>query len=431
MVRSLFAKTALILSCTVLALLVFTVAISSYYVTDVNNKERAAELASVIALTAKTYVGLPKGSKREFLYELKQDNLILGRGNERLIRGPVPDFYRSVARMVSTKLAIPVSVSQMQGKTNHYWIDIIFEGQLVRLGVSKSKPSLPLPILAIAIMTVIAVMAVTASLFLIRRATKPLERLADAAKTVGRGGRPEPLPESGPHEFSEATKAFNQMSADVHNLLENRTILLSGISHDIRTPLTRLALATEMLPKETDDELQDELRSVHRDIERIVEQYLSLTRSLESAEYEIIVVADILNDVIAELTFESNQEVVTKGDENCTISSSSYALRAVVVNILGNAIRYGLGSEVLVRWHKQDGSVHVSILDNGPGIPDIQKKEIFRPFYRLEGSRNSSSGGSGLGLAIVDNIVRRHKWSIKVCDRVGGGTEVVISIPNA
>ena len=431
MVRSLFAKTALILSCTVLALLVFTVAISSYYVTDANNKERAAELASVIALTAKTYVGLPKGSKREFLYELKQDNLILGRGNERLIRGPVPDFYRSVARMVSAKLAIPVSVSQMQGKTNHYWIDIKFEGQLVRLGVSKPKPSLPLPILAIAIMTVIAVMAIIASLFLIRRATKPLERLADAAKTVGRGGRPEPLPESGPHEFSEATKAFNQMSADVHNLLENRTILLSGISHDIRTPLTRLALATEMLPKETDDELQEELWSVHRDIERIVEQYLSLTRSLDSVEHEIIVVADLLNDVITELTFESNQEVVTKGDESCTISSSSYAIRAVMVNILGNAIRYGLGSEVSVRWHKQDSSIHISILDNGPGIPDIQKKEIFRPFYRLEDSRNISSGGSGLGLAIVDHIVRRHKWSIKVCDRVGGGTEVVVSIPGA
>lgn len=430
MIKSLFAKTALIISSTMLALLVFAVVISSYYVTDTSNKERAAELASVIALTATTYVGLTKGSKRDFLYELKQDNLVVGRGNERLIKGPVPDFYRLVARLVAGKLDSPASVAQMQGKPNHYWIDIKLEGQLVRLGVGRPKSTLPLPILGIAVMIAIAIVAILACFLLIRRATKPLERLANAAKTVGRGGRPEPLEETGPHEFSEATKAFNQMSEDVHNLLENRTILLSGISHDIRTPLTRLALATEMLPQETDEELQEELRNVHRDIERIVEQYLSLTRSLDESKRETIVFSDLLNDVVAELTFESSQEVVAEGDENCVISSSSYALRAVIVNILGNAIRYGLNFAIVVRWHSKDGFFYVSVLDNGPGIPDTQKKEIFRPFYRLEGSRNTSSGGSGLGLAIVDHIVHRHNWSVEVRDRVGGGTEVLLVIPD-
>jgi two-component system osmolarity sensor histidine kinase EnvZ len=430
MKKTLFAKTALIISSAMLFLLLFTVAVSSYYVSDTNNKASAEELASLMILTAKTYATLPEGSRRGFVKKLKQDSqLILGHGDERLARrANVPGYYQIVAKMISAKLRSPVGVAQQLGKEHRYWIDIKLDGQLVRLGIGKPEPMLPIPVMAIAIMLAIALVAIVASLYLMKRITRPLEEIAIAAQTIGRGQKPKPLEESGLQEFSDTAKAFNQMSRDVHDLLENRTILLSGISHDIRTPLTRLALVTEMLPKETDDELQEELRGVHRDIERIVAQYLSLTRSLDTSDTENIVFSELLNDVIAELTFETNQKVILSGDEDVVITTSTYALRAVVVNIVSNALRYGDGELVEVCWQNVDNSLEISILDRGPGIPDEQKEAIFQPFYRLETSRNTETGGTGLGLAIVNQIIRQYGWTIEVRDRIGGGTEMVVRV---
>ena len=430
MTKTLFAKTAVIISSAMLFLLLFTVAVSSYYISDTNDKASAEELASLMILTAQTYTTLPEGSRREFVQKLKQDSqLILGHGDERLSRrANVPSYYLTVAKIISSKLRSPVSVAQQLGKDRRYWVDFKMDGKLVRIGIGKPKSMLPIPVVAIVIMLTIALLAIVTSLYLMKRVTSPLGKMALAAKTIGQGRKPEPLSETGPQELADTAKAFNQMSKDVHNLLENRTILLSGISHDIRTPLTRLALATEMLPKETDEELQDELRNVHRDIERIVNQYLSLTRSLDEGDSEHIVFADLLSDVIAELTFETDQEVITNGDEDTAITISAYALRAVVINVLSNALRYGAEQSVEVCWQKVDNSLEISILDRGPGIPDGQKEAVFQPFYRLEGSRNVSTGGTGLGLAIVNQIARQYDWKIEVRDRIGGGTEVIVRV---
>ena len=428
--KTLFVKIAIIISSALLLLQVLSVAVGSYYMKDISDKERAVELASLIVLAAQTYVDLPEDSKKEFAQKLKhQDHLILGRGNEHLDKsGAIPLYYRVVARQVSERIGSPVRVVKQAGKSERYWLDMALDGEHIRLGLNKRRSEWLIPTVAIMIMGAIALIAILASLYLMKKITKPLERMAVAAKTIGRGQKPEPLEESGLQEFSDTAKAFNQMSRDIHDLLENRTILLSGISHDIRTPLTRLALVTEMLPKETDDELQEELRSVHRDIERIVAQYLSLTRSLDTSDTESIVFSELLSDVIAELTFETNQKVILSGDENVVITTSTYALRAVVINILSNALRYGAGQSVDVCWKRVDNSLEISILDRGLGIPDDQKEAIFQPFYRLEGSRNTATGGTGLGLAIVNQIVRQYDWKVEVCDRMGGGTEIIVVV---
>jgi len=429
--KTLFVKIAIIISSALLLLQVLSVAVGSYYMKDTNDQERAGELASLIVLTAQTYVDLPEDSKKAFARRLKyQDHLILGRGNEHLDKsGAIPLYYRVVARQVSEQIGSPVRVVKQADRSERYWLEMTLEGQHIRLGViNKRRPEGLIPKVAIMIMGAIALIAILASLYLMKKITRPLEKMAVAAKTIGRGQKPEPLEESGLQEFSDTAKAFNQMSRDVHDLLENRTVLLSGISHDIRTPLTRLALVTEMLPKETDDELQGELRNVHRDIERIVTQYLSLTRSLDKSGTESIVFSELLNDVIAELTFDTDQQVMSSGDEDVVITTSTYALRAVVVNILSNALRYGDDKAVEVCWKGDGGALEISILDRGTGIPDEQKEAIFQPFYRLEGSRNISTGGTGLGLAIVNQIARQYDWTIEVCNRTGGGTEVIVRV---
>ena len=428
--KTLFVKIAIIISSALLLLQVLSVAVGSYYMKDTNDKERAGELASLIVLTTQTYVDLPENSKKAFVQRLKQqDRLILGRGNEHLDKvSVIPLYYRVVARQISVRIGSPVRVVKQAGKSERYWFDMKFEGHHIRLGVNKPRPERFIPTVAIMIMAAIAFIAILASLYLMKKITKPLEKIAIAAKIMGQGQKPEPLEESGLQEFSDTAKAFNQMSRDVHDLLENRTILLSGISHDIRTPLTRLALVTEMLPKEIDNELQEELHCVHRDIERIVAQYLSLTRSLDKSDTESIIFSDLLHDVIAELTFETDRQVIPVGDEDAAITTSAYALRAVVVNILSNALRYGAGQSVDVCWQSDDNFFEFSILDRGPGIPDEQKEAIFQPFYRLESSRNTSTGGTGLGLAIVNQIARQYDWKIEVRNRIGGGTEVIVRV---
>jgi len=428
--KTLFVKIAIIISSALLLLQVLSVVVGGYYAKDTSEKVRSGELVSLIVLTAQTYVDLPDDSKRVFAQKLKyQDYIILGRGNEHLDKASAaPVYYRLVAKQVSKRIGNPVRVAKQAGKSERYWFDMKLEDQHIRLGVNKPRPERFIPTVAIMIMAAIAFIAILASLYLMKKITKPLEKIAIAAKIMGRGQKPEPLEESGLQEFSDTAKAFNQMSRDVHDLLENRTILLSGISHDIRTPLTRLALVTEMLPKEIDNELQEELRCVHRDIERIVAQYLSLTRSLDKSDTESIIFSDLLHDVIAELTFETDRQVIPVGDEDASITTSAYALRAVVVNILSNALRYGAGQSVDVCWQSDDNFLEISILDRGPGIPDEQKEAIFQPFYRLESSRNTSTGGTGLGLAIVNQIARQYDWKIEVRNRIGGGTEVIVRV---
>jgi two-component system osmolarity sensor histidine kinase EnvZ len=218
-----------------------------------------------------------------------------------------------------------------------------------------------------------------AAWWLARRTTRPLQRLQQAVTSLGRGQTPEHLPETGPREIAALSRCFNEMTKQVENLLAARTVLLAGVLHDLRTPLARLRLAVEMLVEKPSTELAAQ---VEGDIEA------------------------------ADITLE-----VPVG-----------ALRRILANLLENALRYGGGRPVTLQVETGNGLCRIGVLDRGPGIPATEREAVFRPFYRLEASRNVGTGGSGLGLAIVRQLAAAQGWDVSLDARPGGGLAVWLQI---
>ena len=218
------------------------------------------------------------------------------------------------------------------------------------------------------------------------------------------------------------------MSTDVQALLENRTVLLSGISHDLRTPLTRLNLALEMLPDNVDDELRNELKEAIGNMELIIAEYMQLAKGLEQDSLKTTHIQSLIGDIVSELNQDKNQLIQLTGDDTCQINTYTEALHRVLFNLIENAIRYGENKPIDITWHCDKDVTTIVINDRGPGIPEQHREAIFRPFYRLEGSRNRNSGGSGLGLAIVEQLVNQRGWKIAIDDTAEGGTQITLSL---
>ncbi|MBE9568128.1 MAG: two-component sensor histidine kinase [Proteobacteria bacterium] len=246
---------------------------------------------------------------------------------------------------------------------------------------------------------------------------------------VGKGRWPDPIREEGPEELVVLARGFNRMNVQVKELLANRTTLLAGIAHDLRTPLTQIQLALSMLPDEGGD--RDLMNSIHGDlnvINRLIGETLSI--SLELAE-ETAMPTDIameLDDIISKLQTDDAVIKWSRG-KPCNRMLQPLALRRIITNLLSNALRYGASKPVSVTYDCQERVVSIQIMDNGPGIPAEHTEAVFRPFFRLEKSRGSETGGSGLGLAIVRQLADANGWKVQLIPRAEGGTNAVLTIP--
>ena len=269
-------------------------------------------------------------------------------------------------------------------------------------------------------------MAVLSSLLLVRKITKPVQNLSKAAAIIGAGGIPDPLLEKGPKELAETAKAFNKMSTDVQSLLENRTVLLGGISHDLRTPLTRMKMALEMLANSVDAELSSELVEAVDNMELIIQEYMQLTKGLEDENIERINLNALITDIVREIKPDKTQIINITGGADYQFETYAVALHRVLFNLIENAISYGNKNPISISWKQQGSALELAITDQGSGIPAQHQEKIFRPFYRLESSRNRASGGSGLGLAIVDQIITRRGWKISLVSNDNGTTITVL-----
>ncbi|MCK4674833.1 MAG: two-component sensor histidine kinase [Gammaproteobacteria bacterium] len=324
---------------------------------------------------------------------------------------------------------ISIRTSQGTDGTQWFWVDIPISDGILRFGFSRSRigvePSLAFFILLVTGLYLTFITAV----ILTRRLTIPIDRLYRAAQLVGKGRWPDPVQEEGAEELVVLARGFNRMNIQVKELLANRTTLLAGIAHDLRTPLTQIQLALSMLPNEGGDhELMDSIRSDLGVINRLIGETLSI--SLELAE-EKSMPTDIdleLDDIIKKLQ-TNNVDIEWSRGKPCRQVLQPLALRRVLTNLLENALRYGDGKPVTVSYECQKDAAIIQIMDRGPGIPAEHKEAVFRPFFRLEKSRGSETGGSGLGLAIVRQLADANGWEVQLKPRAGGGTNAVLSIP--
>ena len=287
------------------------------------------------------------------------------------------------------------------------------------------RPPRPLPeFQMIAVIVVSALVILLFAIWAAYRVTRPLARFAEAADRLGVDLRAPPLPEHGSRELRKAAGAFNRMQDRLRRLIDDRTMMLAAISHDLRTVLTRLTLRAEFIedPQQREKAVADidEMRSM-------LDASLSFARDDTAEEARTSVDLSSLLQSLCDDLADAGNAVHYEGPARLPYWSQPVALRRVFANLIGNALKYGV--EATVTAAPLDGGVVVEIADRGPGIPTDKREQVFAPFYRLEGSRSRETGGTGLGLSVARGIVRRHGGDITLHDRKDGGLVVRVTLP--
>ena len=420
---SLFARTALTLA---LAFIVFQAAAFwvVYRTLIVPVAERSADdLAGLIVLSAQTWVELPPETRAAFERELARRHGLRLTTLDVGAMADAPHFaFRPQIEAALSRRVGEAIVLRGVPDTAAAWLDIPVGGHALRVGFFPNRYAVKPPLAAVAVIALGAFLSLLTALFLVRRITVPLARAARAASQVGAGQLPDPLPETGPAELAELARRFNTMATEVRELLDNRTTLLAGISHDLRTPMTRLQLNLEMLRDAPSPTRIDRAAADLADMNRLITGYLELARTTQAEPKLRFDLAVLLEEVA------SDAGLSWPGAAPCEIEAGRLAVRQIVANLIQNAQRYGGGMPVELTLDCSDKRARVMVRDAGAGIPDDQLEKVFRPFYRLEASRSQATGGTGLGLAIVRQLAETNGWKVSLQNRATGGLEAVLEI---
>jgi len=429
--RTLFARTGSTLTIAMLVFLLFSVAVVFHYILLPVSKRAADDLATLMLLAAQTWVELPPATRPDFERELlEQYDLKLTIAEDVL---PFTDnllpYLHHLEESLTRRLGEPVPIRA--GPPDEYrWfcVDIPMGGRHIRISFPHARIGARPPLAALLVAGAGALVILLTSLLLVRRLIRPLARLEAAAVRIGRGDAFTPLPETGPRELVVLTRSFNRMAAQIADLLSGRTTLFAGISHDLRTPITRMRLALEMLPEGTDPELVGRLRQDLGEMERLISDTLELARGLEPREAEVVDLREFVDGIVTGCR-KTAAGIHWTPAACCYCAVDTLALQRVVTNLLDNALRYGGGHPVEVRCFCLQDAAVIQVLDRGPGIPEQERDKVFLPFHRVEGSRSRRTGGSGLGLAIARQLCDAHGWRLRLLPRTGGGIEARLDIP--
>lgn len=292
----------------------------------------------------------------------------------------------------------------------------------VRLGPGGHAPPPP-PFLGQLAATLAAVLLV--ALVAARSMTRPLAKLADAADALGRDLRRPPLSLRGPQEVQRVAQAFNGMQSRLLEHLDTRIKLLAAMSHDLKTPITRLKLRAEMLD---DDAMREKFVRDLDEMQALVQETLAYLRDeLSGVSLELCDVNSLLDAWLADRA-ELGQHPLRHGAAERPLATAPAALRRIVDNLLDNAYRYGQGDVELDIVDRAD-SLSLRVRDHGPGIAPEQLEQVFEPFYRLESSRNRSSGGSGLGLTIARHLAHQLGGQLTLENAADGGLCATLTLP--
>jgi signal transduction histidine kinase len=273
--------------------------------------------------------------------------------------------------------------------------------------------------LAVLLASVIALV-----LLAVRWLTRPLAVLATAADELGRDMHRPPLAEDGPAEVRRAAAAFNTMQTRLRVHLREREQMLAAVSHDLRTPITRLRLRAELIEDET---LRAKFARDLAEMEAMTSAALDFLRGAGGDEaVQPVDVMALLESLQADME-ETGQEVSVQGGTRAPYPARPLALKRCLANLIENAVKYG--ERAIVSVEDDAAQLRIIIADNGPGIPETEIERVFEPFYRVEGSRSRTTGGVGLGLSVARDIVHAHGGELTLRNRAGGGLEASLTLP--
>lgn len=280
------------------------------------------------------------------------------------------------------------------------------------------------PVRLLLILLVLLVSVAVLAALAVRALTRPLAVLADAAGELGRDIRHPPLDEAGSLEVRRAARAFNTMQERLIRYIEDRDRILAALSHDLKTPITRLRLRTELLD---DSPLREKFQADLDDMQRMAQASLDFLHGGEDSEPIAPVDIDALLESLQEDAEDTGHAVSITGVAHQPLRCRPLALKRCLTNLVDNALKYGQRAEIAVA----DTPIRLTLTvrDRGPGIPTAELERVFEPFYRLESSRSRDTGGTGLGLSIARNIARAHGGELSLRNHPHGGLEAVLELP--
>lgn len=302
-------------------------------------------------------------------------------------------------------------------------IETQVDTDVVQILIPKRSLFTPTTYIFILWMICTTILFVTIAILFMRTQVRSITKLAEVAEKFGRGQDTPSFKPSGATEVRQASQAFIDMKKRINRQVEQRTEMLAGVSHDLRTPLTRMKLQLALM------EQSDEITELNQDIlemEKMVQEYLDFAKGKERVIDANVNIADNIRSIVAGYkNLNKKIEVKTQGDIKLHINSNS--LRRAITNIVDNALKYG--NNVIIASRASEKYAYITVDDDGPGIPDTKREEVFRPFFRLDSARNLDKGGSGLGLAIARDIVVGYGGDITLDKSTSGGLKVVIKLP--
>jgi len=274
-------------------------------------------------------------------------------------------------------------------------------------------------------MVISSILILSIAILFLRQQIKPIEKLAKAAESFGMGKKIENFKPSGASEVRKAADAYIKMQERIEKFIEQRTLMLAGVSHDLRTPLTRIKLQLEMLSKNREN--QELLKDVD-EMQYMLETYLDFSQTVSSEESSLVNINKLIEEVIETSKDENNFIIFKPLKKNEINHKCKYiALKRCIINIINNAKAYG--DKIIIKLSESDYEININIEDNGPGISEKDYQKALKPFQRLDSSRNQNIAGSGLGLSISQDIIKTLDGNLNLSKSEMGGLKVEINLP--
>lgn len=367
---------------------------------------------------------LPATERASWLQQLERRNYryLLDEGSPGTAMRDTPIAVTSIKDAIGKDY--PMTVTDIPGPIKHFQVHLkLADGSPVTIDVRPSMVPLS-PWLPFVLLGQLALL-IACTWLAVRIAIRPLTRLAQAVETLDPNAHAVHLDEKGPTEVAHAAKAFNSMQARIAAYLKERMQLLAAISHDLQTPITRMKLRAEFMDDSTE---KDKLWNDLGEMEHLVREGVAYARSIHGSTEESR--RTDMDSFLDSLVFDyqdMGKDVQLGGKSEAVIDTRPHALRRVLVNLTDNALKFAGAAELKVE--SKNGSLSVKVMDRGPGIAEEELAQVMEPFYRVENSRNRSTGGTGLGLAIAQQLALAIGGSLILSNREGGGLCAELKLP--
>lgn len=422
--QSLLARTVLMIGGLLLVSQIAWLALFSLYEREPRARGVAQRAVAMVNLTRAALLAAQPDKRRALLRELSQRegvHILPVEEDEAEPPPPANRLQALVAEEIRRELGEETQIGFGDDQGEGVWIAMLIEQDAYWLVLPSASGASGIPLYWAAWGMGVLLLSLTGGALLARRVNRPLLQVAEAARRIGRGEKPPSLKEEGAQEISALARAFNQMSDEITALESNRKLMLAGISHDLRTPMTRLRLALEM--NVSDPGERQAMVADLDDMETLARQFMDFARE-DSGELPVETDLDALLGEVVGCVQKNKQNMTIQGHVGACLLRPQ-VMRRALCNLLENALNYG-APPVEIGLSREAGEWVVTVRDHGAGLPEAELESIKHPFRRGEAARTGAQG-TGLGLAIAERAAHLHGGRLVLLNQAGGGLEARLS----